>query len=109
MWHLTVHYAQAVRWAAEQGITCGTSENAFTPDATCTRRRGSPSSAVSQSPAPVSAHTFSDVAQTDYYCDAVSWVLGRGITTGVSPDVFAPDSVCTRAQIVTFLYRALKP
>lgn len=104
------YYAQAVRWAAEQGIICGTSENAFTPDATCTRAQGVTFLwRFSQSPAPVSAHTFSDVAQTDYYCDAVSWAAGQGITTGVSPDVFAPDSVCTRAQIVTFLYRALKP
>ena len=76
----------------------------------CTRDRGVTFLwRFSQSPAPVSDPTFSAVAQPDYYCHAVSWAAGQGITTGVSPDVFAPDSVCTRAQIVTFLYRALKP
>ena len=100
------HY-DAVQWAVENGVTTGTDANAFSPDASCTR-----SQAVTflwraeGCPAPKSEENqFKDVTSNAYYYDAVLWAVERGITTGTGEDTFSPDSVCTRAQIVTFLWR----
>ena len=100
-------YAEAVRWAVKEGVTRGTSEDAFSPDETCTRGQivtllwrmnGEPGAKASGS--------FSDVAASDYFAPAVSWAVEKGVTNGVSDTLFAPNDDCTRAHIVTFLYRS---
>ena len=99
------YYAQAVLWAVENGITKGTSETTFSPDQTCTRAHavaflyrlvGSPA---------VTGSSFQDVAADAYYNAAVAWAVQQGITNGTSETTFSPNETCTRAQIVTFLYR----
>ena len=101
------YYADAVQWAVANGITSGTSATAFDPDAPVTRAQvvtflyrnaGSPSVCGS---AP-----FADVPTNAYYADAVRWAVTQGITAGTSATAFSPDESCTRAQIVTFLYRS---
>ena len=101
------YYAKAVAWAVENGITGGTGNGKFSPDATCTRAqavtflyRASGSPAVSGSAA------FSDVATDAYYASAVKWAEKNGITGGIGNGLFGSGDNCTRAQIVTFLYRA---
>ena len=101
------YYAKAVAWAVENGITTGTGDGKFSPDATCTREqavaflyRASGSLAVSGSSA------FSDVAANAYYADAVAWAEKNGVTGGIGGGLFGSGNTCTRAQIVTFLYRA---
>ena len=101
------YYAKAVAWAVENGITTGTGDGKFSPDATCTREqavaflyRASGSPAVSGSSA------FSDVAANAYYADAVAWAEKNGVTGGIGGGLFGSGNTCTRAQIVTFLYRA---
>ena len=100
------YYYDAVLWAVEQGITKGTSDTMFSPDATCTRAqivtflwRANGSPAVSGNSA------FTDVASGAYYADAVTWAANKGITGGIGNGLFGSDNNCTRAQIVTFLYR----
>ncbi len=102
-------YGKAVLWAVAQGITKGTSETAFSPSATCTRGQivtflwrmeGEPASETTGS--------FADVPAGAYYAAAVEWAVDTGVTNGVSPTRFAPGSVCTRAHIVTFLWRDLE-
>ena len=102
------YYYDAVLWAAEKGITIGTSDTTFSPDDTCTRaqivtflwrREGKA--------APTSANNpFADVKLSAYYGNAVLWAIEKVITNGTSDTTFSPDDTCTRAQIVTFLYRA---
>ena len=99
-------YAKAVAWAVENGITGGTGDGKFSPDATCTRAqavtflyRASGAPAVSGNAA------FSDVAANAYYAAAVKWAEKNGITGGIGGGLFGSDNNCTRAQIVTFLYR----
>ncbi|WP_318362155.1 S-layer homology domain-containing protein [uncultured Agathobaculum sp.] len=103
------YYAKAVAWAIENGITAGTGEGRFSPDATCTRAqavtflyRASGASAVSGNSA------FSDVAADAYYAAAVAWAEKNGVTGGIGGGLFGSDNTCTRAQIVTFLYRTMK-
>ena len=102
------YYADAVAWAVANGITGGTAENTFSPDAPCTRAQ-----VVTflwramGSPEPRSAGTFTDVNASSYYAKAVRWALENGITSGTSATTFEPNGVCTRAQVVTFLMRAL--
>ena len=103
------YYAKAVAWAIENGITAGTGEGKFSPDATCTRAqavtflyRASGASAVSGNSA------FSDVAADAYYAAAVAWAEKNGVTGGIGGGLFGSDNTCTRAQIVTFLYRTMK-
>ena len=103
------YYAKAVAWAVENGITGGTGDGKFSPDATCTRAqavtflyRASGSPAVSGSAA------FSDVAADAYYADAVKWAEKNGITGGIGGGLFGSGNNCTRGQIVTFLYRSVK-
>ena len=102
------YYEDAVIWAVEQGITKGTSDTMFSPDATCTRAQavtflwraaGSPAAKSGAMP-------FADVKAGSYYYDAVLWAVEQGITKGTSDTMFSPDATCTRAQIVTFLWRA---
>ena len=103
------YYYDAVLWAVEQGITKGTSETMFSPDATCTRAqivtflwRANGSPAVSGNSA------FTDVAADAYYAAAVTWAEKNDVTGGIGNGLFGSGNNCTRAQIVTFLYRAMK-
>lgn len=101
------YYYDAVLWAVEQGITKGTSDTMFSPDATCTRAQIVTFLWRSQkSPAAGTANPFADVAADTYYIDAVLWAVKHNITVGTTVSIFSPDEECPRAQIVTFLYRA---
>ena len=102
------YYYDAVLWAIEQGITKGTSDTTFSPNATCTRAQIVTFLWRSQgSPAAGTPNPFTDVAPNAYYANAVLWAVEQGITKGTSATTFSPNSNCTRAQIVTFLYRCL--
>ena len=101
------YYAKAVAWAVENGITVGTSETTFSPDMTCTRAHGVTFLYRAAKAEPTAASTaFTDVDANAYYASAVNWAVENGITNGVSSTLFGPNGTCTRAQIVTFLYRA---
>ena len=104
----SAYYYDAVKWAAENGITGGTDENHFSPDASCTRAqivtflwRAAGSPVVNY------ILPFEDVAESSYYAEAVRWAASQGIVSGVSPTRFGPDLPCTRAQAMTFLYGAM--
>lgn len=100
------YYAKAVAWAVENGITVGTTDATFSPDDTCTRAHGVTFLyRAAKATASVGASAFTDVADSAYYADAVKWATEQGITKGISSTLFGPDETCTRAQIVTFLYR----
>ena len=102
------YFYDAVNWAVEKGITSGTSTTAFSPNAVCTRAQivtflwranGSPKPKTT-------SNSFTDVPSSAYYCKAVLWAVENGITKGTDATAFSPDAVCTRAQGVTFLWRA---
>ena len=102
------YFHDAVNWAVEKGITTGASATTFSPNASCTRAQivtflwrasGSPEPKTASNP-------FTDVAANAYYRKAVLWAVENGITTGTSATTFSPDAPCTRAQGVTFLWRA---
>ena len=99
------YYAKAVAWAMENGITSGTGADRFNPHAACTRAQGMTflfrSSKASASGTPA----FQDVAADAYYAQAVKWAADNGITSGIGGGLFGPDNGCTRAQIVTFLWK----
>ena len=104
------YYEEAVGWAVEKGITKGTSDSTFTPDGVCTRAQavtflwraaGSPAAKAGSQP-------FADVKAGSYYDDAVRWAVENGVTVGTSATTFSPNATCSRAQIVTFLWRAQK-
>ena len=101
------YYYDAVLWAVENDITKGTSAATFSPDATCSRAQ-----IVTflwrtrNAPAVGSSNPFADVAAAAYYADAVLWAVKNDVTKGTSSTLFSPDANCTRAQIVTFIYRA---
>lgn len=96
----------AVRWAMEQGITSGTSATAFSPDTACTRGQiVTFLYRYEKSPEVSGSHRFTDVASNAYYTNAVLWAVTEGVAVGDSATTFHPDAVCTRGQIVTFLYR----
>ena len=104
------YYYDAVLWAAENGITGGVDDTHFAPNATCTRAQavtflwraaGSPAPKSSENP-------FTDVKAGSYYYDAVLWAVENGITNGTSATTFSPNATCSRAQIVTFLWRSQK-
>ena len=102
-------YAKAVAWAVENGITGGTGDGKFSPDATCTRAQAVTFLyRAAGSPKVSGSAEFSDVATNAYYADAVAWAAKNGITTGIGGGQFGSDNNCTRAQIVTFLYRSVK-
>ena len=101
------YFYDAVLWAASSGITAGTSGKTFSPNAACTRAQtitmlwraaGSPKPRSSTNP-------FLDVKESDYYYEAVLWAVENGITAGTGGTTFSPDAVCTRSQVITFLYR----
>ena len=106
------YYRDAVLWALENGITTGTSDTAFSPDAVCTRAQvvtflyrfafhGADIPASDEIP-----HSFPDVPTDAYYAVPVVWAVNAAITNGTSPTTFSPNAGCTRAQVVTFLYRS---
>ena len=102
-------YEQAVAWAVENGITGGTGEGMFSPDATCTRAQSVTFLyRASGSPAVSDKAEFSDVSTTAFYADAVAWAAKKGITTGIGGGLFGSGNDCTRGQIVTFLWRCKK-
>ena len=101
------YYEEAVAWAAEKGITEGTSANTFAPKALCTRAQVVTFLwRAAGCPEPQNAGSFADVTAGSYYAKAVAWAIENGITGGTGDGMFSPDAVCTRAQAVTFLYRA---
>ena len=103
------YYADAVQWALDNGVTTGTTATTFSPNDTCTRgqvvtflwrAKGEPAPKTAANP-------FADVKTGDYYYNAVLWAVEQGITTGTSATAFSPTDTCTRAHIVTFLWRCL--
>ncbi|MCR5826702.1 MAG: S-layer homology domain-containing protein [Oscillospiraceae bacterium] len=103
----SAYYYDAVYWAAENGVTAGTSSTTFSPDAVCTRAQIVTFLwRAAGSPTVTGSNPFTDVASGSYYADAVLWAVRNGITAGTSATTFRPDAVCTRAQAMTFLYRA---
>ena len=104
----TDYYYEAVLWAAEQGITSGTGSGQFSPNKECSR--GEIVTFLWRAknmPAPGGSNFFWDVGADSYCATAVDWAYAEGITTGTGGGAFSPDNTCTRAQIVTFLYRDL--
>lgn len=99
------YYAKAVAWAIENGITTGTGDGKFSPDATCTRAQAVTFLFRISKTSADGTPAFSDVATDAYYAEAVKWATDNGITNGISGGLFGPDNDCTRAQIVTFLWR----
>jgi len=100
------YYAKAVQWAYEKGITGGTSATTFSPDASCTRGQMATFLSRVADGEPVSDSVmFNDVKSDAYYAKAVQWAYEQKITAGTSATTFSPDDPCTRAQMVTFLYR----
>ena len=103
------YYYDAVLWAVENGITKGTSDTTFSPNMTCTRAQIVAFLWRSEkSPAAGIANPFADVKSTAYYADAVLWAVKENITKGTTSTTFSPNADCTRAQIVTFLWRCKK-
>ena len=103
------YYYDAVLWAVENGITKGTSNTTFSPNMTCTRAQIVTFLWRSEkSPAAGTANLFVDVKSTVYYADAVLWAVKENITKGTTSTTFSPNADCTRAQIVTFLWRCKK-
>ena len=100
------YYAKAVAWAVENGITLGTGDGTFSPNATCTRAQSVTFLYRALGTAPTTVNGFTDVAADAFYADAVAWAVESGVTNGTTDSTFSPNSGCTRAQIVTFLYRA---
>lgn len=100
------YYAKAVVWAVENGITEGTSDTTFAPGTICTRAQGAALLyRAAGSPAVSGSAAFTDVPADAYYADAAAWAERKGITGGIGNGLFGPHNNCTRAQIVTFLYR----
>ena len=103
------YYYDAVLWAVENGITKGTSDTTFSPNMTCSRAQIVTFLWRSEkSPAAGTANPFADVKSTAYYADAVLWAVKENITKGTTSTTFSPNADCTRAQIVTFLWRCKK-
>ena len=102
------YYAKAVAWAVENGVTTGTGDGKFSPDAPCTR--GQAVTYLWRALGQLAGDTasFSDVPADSYFAQAVAWAAANGVTTGVGNNLFAPGGDCTRAQIVTFLWRAYR-
>lgn len=103
---MDAYYAKAVAWAVENGITTGTGDGKFSPDATCTRAQSVTFLFRAIGKLVDSKAEFSDVLTDSYYANAVAWAVENGVTNGIGNGLFGPDNSCTRAQIVTFLFRA---
>ena len=102
------YYYDAVLWAVENGVTNGTSATTFGPSESCNRAQIVTFLWRAQkSPAATAANPFTDVAADAYYTNAVLWAVKEGVTAGTTATTFSPAADCTRAQIVTFIYRAL--
>ena len=99
------YYEKAVAWAIENGITTGTADGRFSPNAPCTRAQAVTFLFRASKASADGAPAFSDVAADAYYAEAVKWATDNGITNGTTSSTFSPGSGCTRAQIVTFLWR----
>ena len=102
------YYYEAVKWAAKKGITGGTGDGTFSPNATCTRAQSVTFLYRAMGTAPTTVNGFTDVTADAFYADAVAWAVESGVTNGTSASTFSPNNGCTRAQIVTFLYRTMK-
>ena len=100
------YYAKAVAWAVENGITTGTGDGKFSPDATCTRAQSVTFLFRAIGKLVDSKAEFSDVLTDSYYANAVAWAVENGVTNGIGDGLFGSNNNCTRAQIVTFLFRA---
>ena len=103
------YYYKAILWAVENGVTTGTGESTFEPKLVCTRAQvvtflhrafGAPEPKLTDNP-------FADITEHDYYYKAILWAVENGVTTGTGESTFEPGLVCTRAQVVTFLHRAM--
>ena len=101
------YYVNAVLWAVEKGITSGTAAATFSPNATCTRAQMATFLCRMANGTPSGSAAFTDVPADAYYAAAVQWAAENGITNGIGATSFAPNAACTRAQMVTFLYRYL--
>lgn len=102
----SAYYAKAVEWAVENGITNGMTETTFAPDATCTRGQSVTFLHRALDKKVESSANFTDVKSDAFYADAVNWAVASDVTNGTSNTTFSPNADCTRAEIVTFLYRA---
>ena len=96
----------AVAWAIENGVTNGLADGTFGVNSTCTRGQSVTFLYRAMGTAPTTVNGFTDVAAGDFYAEAVAWAVENGVTSGTSASAFSPNAGCTRAQIVTFLYRA---
>ena len=105
--HAEDYYYDAVLWAAQEGVTGGTNGTLFAPNAGCTRAQAVTFLwRAAGSPEPKTLSSFADVPADAYYAKAAAWAVENNVAKGVSETAFAPDTNCTRAQIVTFLWRA---
>lgn len=102
----SAYYAKAVAWAIENGITNGMTETTFAPDATCTRGQSVTFLYRALKGTASGSTNFTDVKSDTFYADAVNWAVANNVTNGTSNTTFSPNADCTRAEIVTFLYRA---
>ena len=102
------YYAKAVAWAVEKGITIGTDATHFSPEETCTRAQSVTFLYRANGQPAAGAASFRDVPADAYYAKAVAWAAEKGITKGVAEGLFGPEETCTRAQIVSFLYRSMQ-
>ena len=102
----SAYYAKAVAWAVENGITNGMTETAFAPNATCTRGQSVTFLYRALKGTASGSANFTDVKSDAFYADAVNWAVANNVTNGTSATTFSPNADCTRAEIVTFLYRA---
>ena len=102
----SAYYAKAVEWAIENGITNGMTETTFAPNATCTRGQSVTFLHRALKGTASGSTNFTDVKSDTFYADAINWAVANNVTNGTSNTTFSPDADCTRAEIVTFLYRA---
>lgn len=102
----STYYAKAVAWAIENGITNGMTETTFAPDATCTRGQIVTFLYRALKGTASGSTNFTDVKSDTFYADAINWAVANNVTNGTSNTMFSPNADCTRAEIVTFLYRA---
>ena len=100
------YYAKAVAWASENGITNGMTETTFAPNATCTRGQSVTFLYRALKGTASGSTNFTDVKSDAFYADAINWAVANNVTNGTSNTTFSPNADCTRAEIVTFLYRA---
>ena len=104
--HASAYYAKAVAWAVENGITNGMTVTTFAPDETCTRGQSVTFLYRALKGTASGSTNFTDVASDAFYADAVNWAVASDVANGTSNTTFSPNADCTRAEIVTFLYRA---